>query len=411
VPLSAALAASAVSQVGNQLTLLAVPWFVLETTGSAGKTGLTGAVVVVAVVLAAFFGGALVDHVGFKRASVLADLASGATVALIPLLHHTIGLAYWQLLALVFLGAVLDAPGAAARQSLYPDLAALAGVRLDRANAAAQVVWRVSYLAGPPLAGVLIALLGTSNVLWLDAGSFAVSAGLTALLVPARPTRVPALAPAQRPRAADLMAGLGVIRGDRLILVLAIASTLGNALGGAFLMVALPVYANRVLDSATAFGLLLGAFGAGALLSSLAFGAVGYRWPRRRILVASQLVALAPVWIVAATPPLAALLAALVLEGLSAGPFGPIVSTAYQQRVPAELRGRFFGTVLALDNATTPLAVLAMGVLLDHWRFEAAVAALALCSLVVTVGFVLQPALAELDEVGETALTPRFPLP
>src|SRR5215213_846482 len=102
-PFIALLAADGISQTGNMLTMLAVPWFVLETTGSAAKTGLTAAIGAVAVVVAGVLGGALVDRLGHKRTSIISDLASGLTVALIPLLHLTIGLAFWQLLILMFL--------------------------------------------------------------------------------------------------------------------------------------------------------------------------------------------------------------------------------------------------------------------------------------------------------------------
>ena len=56
----------------------------LETTGSAVKTGLTFGTIGVANALAAFFGGPVVDRLGFKRSSVLADLASCVTIALLP---------------------------------------------------------------------------------------------------------------------------------------------------------------------------------------------------------------------------------------------------------------------------------------------------------------------------------------
>src|SRR5687767_6331705 len=124
-PLGALLAADGISQTGNMMTMLAVPWFVLETTGSAAQTGITAAVEALAIVAAGFLGGALVDRLGHKRTSVAGDLASGATVALIPLLHLTVGLAFWQLLALVFLGALLDTPGWTARRSLYEVVARL----------------------------------------------------------------------------------------------------------------------------------------------------------------------------------------------------------------------------------------------------------------------------------------------
>jgi len=128
LPIFALLGASLISMVGNALTFIAVPWFVLETTGSAAKTGIVGGASFLALVIAGLFGGPAVDRLGFKRTSVISDVASGVSVALIPLLYATVGLDFWQLLVLVFLGAFLDAPGMTARQSLIPDLARRSGM-------------------------------------------------------------------------------------------------------------------------------------------------------------------------------------------------------------------------------------------------------------------------------------------
>ena len=110
-PIFALLGANAVSQVGNMMIMVAIPWFILETTGSAARTGLAAAAIGVGAVLAAVLGGPLVDQLGFKRASVLADLASGATVAAIPLLYLAGLLPFWQFLVLVCLVSSLNAPG------------------------------------------------------------------------------------------------------------------------------------------------------------------------------------------------------------------------------------------------------------------------------------------------------------
>ncbi len=77
LPIYAMLGATALSQVGNMLTFVAVPWFVLQTTGSAARTGIAGGAVALAAVLASLFGGPVVDRLGFKRTSVVSDLASG----------------------------------------------------------------------------------------------------------------------------------------------------------------------------------------------------------------------------------------------------------------------------------------------------------------------------------------------
>src|SRR5512140_354871 len=123
LPLYALFAATVISVSGNVMAFIAIPWFVLQTTHSASQTGLTAAVTALPAIIAAFFGGVLVDRIGYKRTSILADLASGFAIALIPLLYAVTGLAFWQLLVLVFIGNLLDAPGQTARAALTPDLA------------------------------------------------------------------------------------------------------------------------------------------------------------------------------------------------------------------------------------------------------------------------------------------------
>ena len=117
IPLVALYTANAISMVGNVLMVLAVPWFVLQTTGSAEKTGVTGFFEALPIALAAFLGGTVVDRVGYKRSSNIADLGGGVTVALIPILYAMGALEFSTLLALVFIGNLLDAPGSTARAS------------------------------------------------------------------------------------------------------------------------------------------------------------------------------------------------------------------------------------------------------------------------------------------------------
>ena len=88
LPYAALQAADAISRLGDVMTAVVIPWFVLETTGSAGRTGIVVFAGAVAVVISLFLGGTVVDRLGFRRISLAGDLASGATVALIALFHH-----------------------------------------------------------------------------------------------------------------------------------------------------------------------------------------------------------------------------------------------------------------------------------------------------------------------------------
>ncbi len=183
-PLYALYVADSISLAGNAVAQLAIPWYVLITTGSPALTGLAVFFNFVPAVLAAFFGGVVVDRLGFRTTSIVADLASAAAVAAIPLLEVTVGIEIWQLMALVFLGALLDAPGATARQALFPDAAELAGVRMERASGIRGAIQNGSVLVGAPLGGILIAAVGATAALWLNAASFVVSAVIVATAIP-----------------------------------------------------------------------------------------------------------------------------------------------------------------------------------------------------------------------------------
>src|SRR5215469_9859823 len=166
--------------------LLAIPWFVLQTTGSVAQTGIAAFASAASIGISALLGSAFVDRLGFKRASVVSDVASTAGVALIPLLYATVGLPFWTLLVLVFISGFLATPGQTARSALVPELAQLANMRLERVSAAKDSVTRLSRFIGAPLAGVLIAVVATNSLLWIDAATFAVSALAIGLAVPAR---------------------------------------------------------------------------------------------------------------------------------------------------------------------------------------------------------------------------------
>ncbi len=112
LPLAAFLTANAISITGNRITQLAIPWFVLQTTGSVAKTGLAGFFTLLPVVISSALGGVIVDRLGLRRASVVSDVASGLSVLLVPVLFHTVGLPFAALLAVVLPGRSWMRPAA-----------------------------------------------------------------------------------------------------------------------------------------------------------------------------------------------------------------------------------------------------------------------------------------------------------
>ncbi|MGH9175419.1 MAG: MFS transporter, partial [Vicinamibacterales bacterium] len=376
IPLFALLAANAVSMTGNVFTLIAIPWFVLQTTGSPSQTGLTSAVAALPFIIAGLYGGTLVDRVGFRPMSIISDLASSIATALIPLLYLTVGLEFWQLLVLVFLGGLLDTPGTTARAALLPDLAELAGMRLERVNAIEQTVQRGSHMLGAPLAGVIIAATSTTSALWFNAASFVISAAIVALLIPAAAGRVAASSDATESEAteasagfsgyvADLAEGLRYIRRDALMLAIVIGIAVTNFLD-AMVSLLYPVYVEEVFGSAFELGLLMAAFGVGAVATTLAFAAIGHRLPRRETYIGCFMLAAAMLFPLALTPPLIVAALVMVGKGIGAGPLNPILMTISQERIPPELRGRVLGVITSLAWIAIPVGRLGSGLLIER---------------------------------------------
>ena len=358
-PLYALYAADVISLAGNAVAQLAIPWYVLTTTGSATLTGLAVFFNFLPAVIAAFFGGVVVDRLGFRVASIVADLASSGAVAAIPLLHATVGIELWQLMALVFLGALLDAPGATARAALLPDAVELAGVPMERASGIRGAIQQGAQLLGAPVGGILVATVGATAALWIDAASFLVSAALIAFLVP----RARRGESEERGRFwAELGEGLRFIWDRRLVRALVAMVLLSNLIEAPGTVV-LTVFAEQEYDSAASLGLMLGTLGGTALVGALAYSAVGHRLPRRRLFL--WCFAFVPVGYLAlaALPSLPVALVALAVMGFAAGPINPLLFTVMTEIVPAHLRGRAFGAVRAGAWASIPLGILLGSVL------------------------------------------------
>ncbi len=397
-PIVAFFAGSAISYTGDMLTSLAIPWFVLQTTGSVIQTGITAFFSTLPAVFSAFFGSALVDRLGYKRTSVIGDIASGLTVMLIPLLYSTVGLAFWQLLGLVFLGGLLKSPGVTARSAMVPELALQAKMRLERANALSDGLKRVAGLIGAPVAGILIVIIGTSNLLWLDAISFAISALLIGIAVPA----IPSLIKGEGSEASylkSLLAGARFMRGDTLILSIVIVVLITNLIDGAFFSVVEPAYIKSIFHSALPFGLLVAALGGAAFVGTLIFGAIGHHLPRRLTFgIGYTLGGAIRFWIFLFFPLLPILIAWNIIAGLAIAPINPLLSTVMQERLPLEMRARVFGTMDAGFLAGIPLGTFVSGYVVAWIGLWGTILLMGVLYLLATLSLLVNPALRGMEK-------------
>ena len=396
-PIISLLTANAISLVGNVLSAIAIPWFVLQTTGSATQTGITGFFTVLPVVLAGLFGGTLVDRLGYKRTSIIADIASGVTTALIPLLYFTVGLEFWQLMVLVFLGALLDAPGSTARNALLPELAELAQMPIERATSLIHIIERGSRLIGAPLGGLLIAMMGTENVLWLNAISFFVSAGIIAVTNNVHQPVHQEEHPPGGSYFGELREGLRFISNDKLMLVIVIMIMVTNFMDAVFSGVVQPVFVKQVYGEALDLGLLIAANGGGAVIGALIFSAIGPRLPRHTIFVFGFVLTSLRFFLYAIYPPLWVTLIFVVLFSIGAGPLNPILGAVEFERIPKNMRGRVGGAISAGAWSAMPLGMLVGGVLTERLGVHPMLLGLGVIYLLTTLSMAFIPAMKEMN--------------
>jgi MFS family permease len=258
-PLAALLAAEAISTTGSQMTLLALPWFVLVTTGSPARMGVVVAADLVPMVVLALPGGALAGRLGARRTMLACDLARAPLIGLVPLLHAIGLLSFPVLVGLVVLHGLFWPPYWASQGALLPELVGDDRELLTRASALFQAATRLTLLVGPALAGVLIGWLGPANVLIVDAATYLVAFALVAGFVPAERGRAAAAADDLR----GMLGGARVLLGDRLLRAWTVSASLSQ-MGFQTLLIALPVLAfTSYGQNPKVAGLLIGAWGGG----------------------------------------------------------------------------------------------------------------------------------------------------
>ena len=293
-PLRALLFAEVISTTGAQMTWLALPWFVLTTTGSAGRMTVVVLAESIGLAAAGLPGGAFVERFGAKRSMLFADAARAPLMLFVPILHWSGHLSMPALLLLAFLLGALAGPYFTAQRVIMPELLGEDEATMSQANALFQGAIRTTLLLGPPLGGVLIGLIGAANVLVVDAATYLVSFALVALFVP---TRKPA-PKEERADSGGLLAGLKFLVHEPLLRVWIPLFVAGDAAWQAF-FIAVPVLTiERFGADAKIAGALFAGFGAGALIGNfLSFRYLAQRIDGLRLVALSVPLQAAPLWL------------------------------------------------------------------------------------------------------------------
>jgi MFS family permease len=355
---------SAISLFGDQFYLVALPWVVLQLTGSAVAMGtiLMAASIPRAVLM--LMGGAVTDRISPRR--ILMSTASARTIFVaaigVLLWFHTLHI--WQLYVLGFAFGVADAFSMPAASAFLPSL--VKREQLIQANSVFQTTAQLTTIVGPAPAGIVVKMLGAAWAFFLDAISFLfIIAALWRLPDPAK-----LQASARKPAVwRSILDGVSYVRADVPLRSLVLLAAMLNFCLSGPIAVGLPYLAKTKFGSATAFGIILSAAAAGGLLGALGAGILKVR--RRGLLLLSACVAisfcvasiglLAHLWMVAGM---------LLLMACAAGLANVHIAAWVQQRVEAAVRGRVMSLLMLSAFGLSPISLALAGFLIA-WSLKA----------------------------------------
>lgn len=379
-----------VSGCGDQFFLVALPWLILQLTGSGAILG--GVMMVQAIPRAALMliGGAVTDRVSPRRVMLATAAVRTVLVAALAAVIWTHRVEVWQIYVLSFLFGVADAFAAPAAQTLLPSL--VEPVQLPAANALSQGTQQLAMLLMPAPAGLIVAAFGLASAFSIDAASFLFIIG--ALLMLRDPPKA-ASAARQSNIVHSILEGLRYVKNDAALTTLLLVTAVLNLSISGPMSVGIAFLAKQEFSSAAAFGFLVSSVAAGSL-AGLALAAARKQRKRGFVLIAcSTTVGLCAISI-GLVHQLWALVLILFVIGASAGFMNVQLLAWFQQRVDRSMLGRVMSVLMFASLGLIPLSLAAAGVAVQ-WSLSGMFAGAGVLVLMVTLIAALQRQVRQID--------------
>jgi MFS family permease len=379
--IAALLAAEVISSTGTQMTWLALPWFVYRNTNSPQRMTWVIIAEVLPVAVLGFWGGAIAGRLGTRRTMLTCDLARVPIFAAIPALHAAGALPFSALLALVAVSGVFLAPYFSVTRAVIPELVGEEQADVAQAAALFQAANRTTIFIGPPLAGVLISLLGTANVIYVDAATYLASFLLVATFV-----RLPNVATEGAPT--GVLEGVRFMARDKLLRLWTPAFTVID-ICWMLLFASLPVlvvssyHANiRIL------GWLFGAMGGGSLVGAFVSMFVVRKVEALTLGAAAFTLEMASLWILAVPAPWEIAFTGMALAGFFTSLVNTPVHALITLRIPREIRTQALASFGVFQCIGSPIGLVLAGWALARYDTHSVLAVVLAVDTVAAATFV-----------------------
>jgi MFS family permease len=350
-----------VSLIGTWMQSVAQGWLMHRLTHSAFWLGLLGFTQFLPVMLLSLWAGAVIDRMDKRR---LLYLTQGAALVQAAVLATVITAGVtqpWMVLALAGVFGIINAFDMPTRQSFVVELVG----KEDLGNAIAlnSAAFNTARIVGPAVAGVLLATVGEGGCFWLNALSYvAVLASLACLDLPKREFF-------QRGRAlgSSLMEGVRYAWATRPIRNLLLLLGVTAGIGFQYLLL-LPVYARDILHAGPkAYGLLVTAFGAGALFGAMRLTGRSARPGLRRNLLLGLAACSAGLALFAWSRSIPLSLCAGALAGFGLIVYVASTNTLLQLTTEDRFRGRVMSLYTLMFAGSAPIGALGSGAIAQRW--------------------------------------------
>jgi MFS family permease len=344
-----------ISLLGDQFYLVALPWLVLQRTGSAvvmGAIMMAGAIPRAVLML---MGGAVSDRMSARKIMMATATARTICVTVIGVLVWLRILRTWELYVLAVAFGVADAFAVPAQAAYLPSL--LNRQQLIAASSVSQSTGQLTTIVGPIPAGFVIKTLGVAWAFFVDAISF--------LFIIGALWRLPDPPKSQITRKAVLHSiaeGIAYVAKDVPLRSLMLLVTIMNLCVAGPVSIGLAYLTKTRFDSPAAYGILVSAVAAGSLLGALLVGVWKIR--RRGVMILLVSVALGlclgsiglmgRLWSIASV---------LLIMGVAAGMVNIHIGAWIMQRIDVAVRGRVSSVLMLASFGITPISLAVAGFL------------------------------------------------
>jgi MFS family permease len=349
---------------GNSAVHVAIPWLVLETTGSSAQAGIVLGLSGLSIIFTAPLIGGLIAILGARPVSVWADIISGTSVLLFPIIGTLFGLNIASLLVIAIFGAMFDPAGGTARKSLIQPVVEKEGLSLTKFNGTYEAVATIGTVIGPTAAALAISIIGVNATFYVIAVVF-VFASATASFIPVITVRgAKGKVFSVSNVVGETRLGVGTLWRDKPLLSLVGLYTMLTAIYMPVESIVLSRYFQD-LDEPQTLGFVLSAMSVGIVIGALQFHrAVRMLSPRNLVVISMSLIG-AVVCGMAFLPGAVAFIGLGLALGLAFGPVSPLTNYLVQRRVPQHLHGPVFGTQFSLTHLALPAGTLALGLIVQ----------------------------------------------